>query len=212
MKPALSNIEIAVYALYLLNGISEAVDTEDVAQRCYELAPDSFSWVKYPKYPDKAVVRFALEDAGKKRGGMLVQGRSKARVLPGKIRGMPAPAGWMLTSAGASWIAGNAARIEAGLKVREPNDHRQEFQKKLARLRGHALFQGYLRKPDDFRPSLGEMAQYFRCRVDADRVVWEKRFELVRNLAQALNEPDLVAFVDRCKSIVESAAGWRVGG
>lgn len=204
MKPLLSNIEIAIYALYLLDGISSRVHTEDVALKCFELAPDSFSWTKYPKYPDKEVVRFALEDAGKKRGGMLVQGRSKTRVVAEEMRQVTDPAGWMLTSAGASWIAINAARIEAHLKIRKPNDHRQEVHKKLGRLRGHALFQSYLRKPADFRPSLGEIAEYFRCRMDADQVVWQKRFESVRNLAQTLNDLELAAFIDRCKSIVES--------
>ncbi len=40
------NSELVVYALYLLGGESHPVHTEDVALKCFELFPDSFSWVK----------------------------------------------------------------------------------------------------------------------------------------------------------------------
>ena len=35
----LSNIDIVVYALYLLGGWHERVHTDDIALKCFELAP-----------------------------------------------------------------------------------------------------------------------------------------------------------------------------
>ena len=69
----LSDIDIALYALYLLGGWQKRVHTEDIALRCYKLVPSKFSWVKYPQYPDPAPTRFALGDAKKKKYGMLVK-------------------------------------------------------------------------------------------------------------------------------------------
>ena len=36
MSPNLTNIEIVVYAVYLLNGIFKRVHTEDVALKCFK--------------------------------------------------------------------------------------------------------------------------------------------------------------------------------
>lgn len=45
----LSNIDIVVYALYVLGGWRERIHTEDIALKCFEIAPSRFSWVKYPR-------------------------------------------------------------------------------------------------------------------------------------------------------------------
>ena len=69
MKAKLANWKIATYALYVLEGASKTVHTEDIALKCYELAPDVCSWVNYPEYPDKEIVRIALSDAMKEKNG-----------------------------------------------------------------------------------------------------------------------------------------------
>ena len=51
MAPKIPNWEIAVYILHALGGGLRSIPTEDIAKKCFELAPDSFSWVKYPQYP-----------------------------------------------------------------------------------------------------------------------------------------------------------------
>ncbi|MCI0356470.1 MAG: hypothetical protein L0099_15755, partial [Acidobacteria bacterium] len=52
----LNNIDITVYALYFLGGIEKIVHTEDMANKCYELAPQSFAWTKFPRYPEREKV------------------------------------------------------------------------------------------------------------------------------------------------------------
>jgi len=68
----ISNIHIAVYALTDLGGAERTVPSEDIAARCYELAPERFGWRREPYrskgWPDKYTARFALEcqEAGKR--------------------------------------------------------------------------------------------------------------------------------------------------
>ncbi len=75
----LSNEEIVLYALHLLGGWHKRVHTEDIALKCFELAPSKFSWTKYPKYPDLAPARFALESAKNSQYGSLVEGESERK-------------------------------------------------------------------------------------------------------------------------------------
>ena len=66
-----ANWEIAVYTVYILGGVSKRIHTEEIAMKCYELAPESFSWIKYPKNADKEVARIALTDARKEKYGKI---------------------------------------------------------------------------------------------------------------------------------------------
>jgi hypothetical protein len=80
-----SNVDVVVYVLALLGGVEKTVYSEDVAARCYEVAPSRFSW-QLPKYrqkgwPDKYIVRAGLEDAKKEKHGALVVGAYCPRVL-----------------------------------------------------------------------------------------------------------------------------------
>jgi hypothetical protein len=80
----LSNIDIALFALYRRGGAQHPIETEDVALECWRLAPEKFSWKKYPQYPESEPARSALFDAAKPKYGKLVRGRNKRT-------------GWMLT-------------------------------------------------------------------------------------------------------------------
>ncbi len=73
IKP-LSNHEIVTVAVYILGGISGAVDTEDVAIKANELAPGRFSWKKYPTQVNLEVVRVYLSDAKKPSKGAYLLG------------------------------------------------------------------------------------------------------------------------------------------
>lgn|SRR3989338_6139905 len=200
MAPKLSNWEIAVYVLHTLGGGLRLIATEDVAKKCFEIVPDSFSWIKYPQYPDKDIVRTALFDARKEKNGALVRGRSgRGRGQSGRTNVSPALDGWSLTPQGARWISDNKARLVDILKIREPNTQRQENLRKLTRIHRHPLFRRFLEQPEGFVPSLGEMAELFRCRVDADQSTWDKRFDAVINQANVANDSNVIKFINRCR-------------
>ena len=61
------NWETAAFALFSLGGGDKFIHTEDVALKCFELAPSSFSWVRHTHLPDKDIVRVALTDARKEK-------------------------------------------------------------------------------------------------------------------------------------------------
>jgi hypothetical protein len=83
-----SQVRVVTLAVYLLGGDQRPVDTEDVAIRAHQLAPNRFSWRKYPEQINLELVRVYLSDA-KKSGRELVDGSGKT--------------GWTLTSKGMKW-------------------------------------------------------------------------------------------------------------
>jgi len=207
MSTKLANWEIAVYVVHLLGGVSRRISTEDITLKCFELVPDSFSWIKYPQYPDKDVVRSALVDARKKKNGVLIQGRAgRGKGHPHRTSAEPALDGWSLTEAGVRWIQENEPRLtsQLGYPQTQTRSYRQETRQKLARIKEHGLFQHFQEQPEGFSPSLGDMAELFRCRVDADWHTWEKRFQVAANLAQAANETAILVFLEKCRAAVQS--------
>jgi len=179
----LSNVGIVVYALYQKGGASRPVHTEDIALKAFELAPDSFSWIKYPQYPDKEVTRNALKDARKEKHGRLVTGRAgRGKGHPSRTGSERRADGWQLTEAGVKWVMTNEARLGREFQQASPRVHRQDVLAKVGQIRNHALFQEYLDKPEGFSPTLGGLGELLRCRVDAEPPIWRQRFESLRNL------------------------------
>ncbi|MCD6404672.1 MAG: hypothetical protein J7M19_02475 [Planctomycetes bacterium] len=204
MKTKLPNWQIAVYALYLSDGVSRRVPTEDVALKCFELAPTSFSWVKHREYPDKDVARTALVDARKEKYGALVTGRAgRGTGQPARTKAAPVSDGWILSQAGVEWIIKNKSKISEELNYSEQTSHRQEYQRKLVRIRRHHLYEEFQGNPEGFAPSLGDLADLFRCRVDADKHTWEKRFESATNLGQIAEDARILNFLEKCKASLE---------
>jgi len=109
---AITNLDIAVYALAKLNGAEKKVKSEDIAAKCYELSPSRFSWrlalYREKGWPDKYIVKTALEDTKKEKNGGLVEGSYSLDLSKD---------GWQLTLAGAAWFRSNTKRIEKGLKL-----------------------------------------------------------------------------------------------
>ena len=159
--------------------------------------------MKYPEYPDKEVVRRALFHA--RDEATLVRGRAgKGKGMASRTNAEPALDGWSLTAEGAKWILEHGSRLEKNLKFRQPHSHRQELLQKLDRICRHPLFQRFLEQPEGFAPSMGEMAELFRCRVDADQSTWNKRFDMVISQANMVNNQNVIKFVNCCIDSVKT--------
>lgn len=194
------NRQLVVYALYLLGGDSNPIHTEDIALKCFELFPSSFSWVKYPNYPDKDIVRVALTDARKRSHGALVEGRTgQKRGLSAKTLRNPVEDGWILTPAGVRWTQQHRNTLGRIVGTGEVKSHRQKLLKQLKRLRDHVLFEQYQDNPATFAPSIGVIADLLRCRVDAESEIWEDRFQKIHRQAEAAEQDDVRDFIDRCR-------------
>ena len=123
----LSNPQIAALALYLLGGATARQHQEDVAVKCYELAPRRFGWEKY-EYPDTDRAGDALRKAKQSRNGALATGDKRA--------------GWLLTPEGIDWAAehGGLASdgVASGASVLGAAEDRE-----LRQLRSHRLFEAW---------------------------------------------------------------------
>lgn len=189
-----------MYALYLLGGDTTPIHTEDIALKCFELFPGSFSWVKYPQYPDKDIARVALTDARKGQHGALVEGRAgQKRGLTAKTRRKPVEDGWVLTSRGVEWVRGKLGELELLAGAGHLKAHRQKVLRHLKRIRDHRLFAQYLDSPDRFFPMIGDIADLLRCRVDAESDIWQGRFETIRRQAESAEQQDILNFIAECK-------------
>ena len=196
----LPNRELVLYALYLLGGDSERIHTEDIALKCFQLYPSSFSWVKYSSYPDKDIVRVALTDARKKKYGALVEGRTgQKRGQFVKTNRPPVEDGWMLTLQGISWIKNNLDRLQGYSGIKQAKDHRQKVLKQLKRILEHPLFLRYMANPEGFVAGIGDIADMLRCRVDAEQEIWQERFKKVRLQAESVGQNNVFRFIEKCE-------------
>ena len=84
-----TQLEIVTLAVFLAGGDKRPVDTEDVAVKAHELAPDRFAWRKYPEQINLELVRVSLSDAKKPKNGAMLDGSGDT--------------GWSLTLAGLQW-------------------------------------------------------------------------------------------------------------
>ena len=98
--------ELVVLALADLAAGTQVAATEDVAMRCFELAPKAFSWRKYPDQIDLDSVRVSLTDACKEKHGALAAGSVRE--------------GWYLTPSGVSWERENGDAMRSALHDSEP--------------------------------------------------------------------------------------------
>jgi len=198
IDPVRANRELVVYCLYVAGGATERVHTEDLALKCWELFPDSFSWTKYPQYPDKDIVRVALTDARKEKYGALVSGRVEGKASGA---GHGEPEGWLLTDKGLGWIKDNLSLFGDDPAKHERKAHRQLLLRRVKELTTSELYRRFAESSTSFLPSIGELAAFLRCRVDANAAVWERRLADIRRLAIDAGEDAIGRFAAACSDV-----------
>lgn len=168
--------------------------------KCFELFPSSFSWVKYPDYPDKDIVRLGLTDARKERYGARAEGRSgTGRGLSAKTSREPIEDGWILTSRGIEWVRVNLEDLERIAGTSRLKEHRQKLLRQLKKIREHRLFIQYADSTERFYPMIGDIADLLRCRVDAEPEIWQGRFDRIRRQAESAGQDDVLDFINKCE-------------
>jgi hypothetical protein len=198
------NRELVVYALAMAGGGLRRIHTEDVALKAHELFPGSFSWTKHPEIPDKDIVRVALTDARKEEFGSLVEGRSGTRRgQTARTRREPAPDGWRLTESGLGFLKDRDEDIAQLVRATGQKDHRQVARRGVRRLKDHPLFSTFVHDREGFDPSIGELADVLRCRVDAEPSVWRGRLDNVARLSVEVEDDDFREFVRKLETAYE---------
>lgn len=197
----LSDKDIVLYALYLLGGWHERVHTEDIALKCYELAPSKFSWVKYPQYPDLAPARFALEAIKKTKFGALVKGESERK------RSTESIGGWILTASGVQWIERNKSRIYQYLGEHIPTGERLPADRKLKELLRSTAFKEFTSKGEQAEISHAQFAESLVCTVNTRPDVLKDRLEQLYSTAEKLSKEKVKNYVTFCRKKFGSVLG-----
>lgn len=184
----LSDKDIVLYALYLLGGWQKRIHTEDIALKCYEIAPSKFSWVKYPQYPDLATVRYALEKCGS-----LVKGESERK------RTVKSIGGRMLTDKGIQWIKSNKGRIERYLGKRLPTGTRLPAERKLKELLKSEAFKKFSEQGEQAEITHAEFAESLICTVNTRPEVLSDRIDQLYSIAEKFEEEEIKHYLNFCK-------------
>ena len=66
MKNRLNIVEILLKAVFSIGGMQKSIDTEDIAQKAFKIAPENLSWKKYSDQIDLSKVKTNLYLAKKK--------------------------------------------------------------------------------------------------------------------------------------------------
>jgi len=184
---ALRNIDIVIYGLYLLGGTERKIDTEIVTLKCFELAPERFSWRKRPDLPGGIPTLYALQDARRKRNGSLVRGGVKG--------------GWMLTPAGIDQVRSLLPVLEnlASEEIRGTLKPREGVQTFLRQLETHMAYQEFLRSGSCDKVKPYEFTDFLNCTVDSGPEILRDRLEVVKASAYDARREDILRFLQACE-------------
>jgi len=176
----LANWQIAVLALYTLGGATSRQNGEDVAVKCFEIAPRRFGWEKYKEYPHLELARVALRDAKKEKYGVLVSG-SEAQ-------------GWLLTADGRSWCEAHAGSFGVGESSRGWSALAEPEARALRQLRSHRIFNQW--KRGDWAVAFYEIADALGFPADAPRPAVARRMEELAGAADVAGLSEVKDFVE----------------
>jgi len=189
---AIKSMHIAVYALSLLEGIQRKVHTEDIAQKCLEIAPNRFKWERY-NYPDKELVRKALFHASEEHNGGLVIGRSGIEQR-GKSRD-----GWQLTPAGAAWLRQNESMLADFTHTSHEQVPKREADRFLKKIRSEAAFRLFKEQGNLSEVSPYMFTDLLNCSPDAPADTIRFKFNRLFSNAELVNDKEIIEFLTLCK-------------
>jgi len=190
----IKSLHIAVYALSLLGGAHRKVHTEDIAQKCLEIAPDRFKWEKYD-YPEKELVRKALFHASEARNGAFVAGRTGMEQR-GKSRD-----GWQLTPAGAAWARENEALFKQSVQGEAAAEAipKREAERLLKKLRSDAAYQAFEKAGDAASITRYMFTDLLNCSPDAPPETIRTKFRRLLSTAELIGDEQMLRFLKLCE-------------
>ncbi|MFC1955324.1 hypothetical protein ACFLWZ_02135 [Chloroflexota bacterium] len=183
----LNDKDIVLYALYSLGGFQNRIHTEDIALKCYELAPSRFSWTKYPQYPDIQPVRFALE-------------KCKPLIIGGSERKQPSKiTGWRLTDKGIKWLETNLTRIENQLRGKQSPNVRLVDTRRMKSLMNSLAYKKFIVEGENAEIYHAGFAESITCTVNTKPDVLSERLEQIYSMANMLKQDEVKEYVDFCR-------------
>lgn len=194
----LSNVDVALYALYKLGGSTKKIHTEFIAWEAYNLSEERFSWTlpEFRKrgFPDKTTVRYALESAKKEK---LVKGRA------GRDKGGSQSEGWQFSPLGVEWFLQNEKRIKESLNQEIPISlelPKHQAERFIKKIHSEKIFMLYREKMSLDEATIYDFTDMLNCSPDATRDVIRQKFDLLKNTAISINDPEIRSFLDKCEN------------
>lgn len=197
MKKELSNIDVALFALYKLGGVTKKIHTEKIACEAYTLAKERFSW-RLPEFRakgmiDKSPVRFALEQAKKKENGKLITGRAGGDIGGEELEG------WQFTPTGAIWIKENEARIVKELCQEKVVRHKVQDERFIRKIKNDPLFKLFQGNKTLDNVSRYLFTDMLVCAPDASINIINKKLNQIIANANLLGDKEIIYFLKTCK-------------
>ena len=191
----LTNVDIVVFALSRLGGASRVVFSEDIASEAFTLASERFAW-QLPQYrecrwPDKYIVKTALEDAKKGEYGALVEG---------SYANDTSKDGWRLTAQGARWLVERGEFISQQLDLPGqdvPSLARRERNRFLKRIRSNELYQLY-GSGNLSSASHYQFTDMLSCSPDAPKEIVTAKFQRLSSMAELSKDSSIIDFLTAC--------------
>jgi hypothetical protein len=189
-------MDIALFALYKLGGISKKIHTEYIAWEAYQLAKERFSW-RLPEFrekgfPDKTPVRFALEQGKKKEFGKLVTGRAGGDI------NRPELEGWRFTPQGAEWIKDNEGRILKLIGQKAPDLPKLVAERFVKQLKNDPSFVSFKKNKNLDEVSSYMFTDMLTCAPDASKEIIRQKFDRILSTANLVNDKEILQFLDVC--------------
>jgi hypothetical protein len=201
----LTKVEVVLYALYGLGGDKHYVHVEDIALRCYGIAPEKFSWERHPEYPDADAARSALTDAAKAQHGALVV---KSREVSDKAtrKGKAKRKGdvrWALSRAGVEWMEANIERLTTALghpqELRAGQEPRQEVRRQIESILRHPAYVAYADDGDAAVIDEATFVDSLRCTLNTPARVLIRRMDVALTRAQTAKHDGLIRYLEFCR-------------
>jgi len=184
----LSNPQICALALWALGGATSPQDTEDVAVKCFELAPSRFSWKAYP-YPSLEAAGVGLRDGKKPKHGALFSGFSRS--------------GWLLTSSGIEWAQEAQHLLVSAKQTVGALGIRLSESAALNELRSHTMSRAWTNIKGDV--GLFEIADAVQLSADAPRRIVSQRILELSNMAKLSGQQELLEYLAWLTSQLDKA-------
>lgn len=181
----LPNDQLIIYALLSIKRKGEEATFERLVKECYSLFPKSFSFFRYPEWPDSLKLDRQLRDLRKKR---LISGNNQSR--------------FDLTSIGERYVLQvekNLNRLEENVLIKiKPIKGRKE-NRLFDHLKNSNLYKDYLSKklaitvpPTIIKPLLFGT-------LETPNSVILKNIDHLKTLASEAGEENLINFLNFCK-------------
>lgn len=187
----ITNVDIAVMALYWLGGVERKVHLEDIAIECHKLAEKRFAFEleKYKHFPDKRTVFYALADAHKEKAGVLVEAFGTQSKGGGNFQ---------ITKSGVKWIKVNEDRIARELKIKSSVAPKQEVKRILRIVKNETAFKKF-HAGKMAELSVYELMDFLGCSFETSPSAVRAKFAEMEVKAELVEDVEIFNFLRGCK-------------